>query len=146
MRIVADTNVLYQALRDQGGASHYILQLVKQSAVEKAVSVPVFLEYRDVLLRLKILHDLKFTVEEIETVLRFIAYIAKAAQIHFLMRSHLRDESDNMVVDLAFASNSEFIVTNNVRDFQHKAESTFGGFAVVTSSEFVKQWRTHHGD
>ena len=40
MRIVADTNVLYQALRGQGGASHYILQLVKQSVVEKPSPYP----------------------------------------------------------------------------------------------------------
>jgi putative PIN family toxin of toxin-antitoxin system len=144
MRIVVDTNVLYQALRDQGGASHYILQLLRHRALDLVVSVPVFLEYRDVLLRPKTLHDLKFTSEEIEAVLRFIAYIAKPTQIHFLMRPHLRDENDNMFIDLAFASNSEFVITNNVRDFLHKTELTFDGFEIVPPSEFVKQWRRHH--
>lgn len=146
MNIVVDTNVLYQALRDQGGASHYILQLLRQRTFKLAVSVPVFLEYRDVLLRPKTLHDLKFTSDEIETVLRFIAYIAKPTQIHFLMRPYLRDENDNMFVELAFASNSEFIITNNVKDFLHKTELTFDGFEIVTPGEFVKQWRRHHGD
>ena len=119
MHIVVDTNVLYQALRDQGGASYYILQLLRQSALKLAVSVPVFLEYRDVLLRPQTLNDLKFTAEEIEVVLRFIAYIAKPTQIHFLMRPHLRDESDNMFVDLAFASNSDFII-NTVDTFKRQ--------------------------
>ncbi|NKB66734.1 MAG: PIN domain-containing protein [Candidatus Latescibacteria bacterium] len=85
-------------------------------------------------------------LDGIEAILRFIAYIAKPTQIHFLMRPHLRDESDNMFVDLAFASTSEFIVTNNVRDFLHQAELTFDGFEVVTPRKFVEQWRTHHGD
>jgi len=146
MRIVADTNVLYQALRGQGGASHYILQLVKQSVVEKAVSVPVFLEYRDVLSRPKSLQDLKLSMPEMEAFFQFIAYIAKPTQVHFLMRPHLRDESDNMFVDLAFASNSKFIITNNVRDFLHKAELTFDGFEIATPGEFVRQWRRHHGN
>lgn len=146
MRIVIDTNVLYQALRDRGGASYYILQLLRQNELELAVSVPVFLEYRDVLLRPKTLRDLQFTTEEIEAVLRFVAYVAKPTQIHFLMRPHLRDESDNMFVDLAFASNSEFIITNNIRDFLHAAELRFDGFEVITPSIFVRQWRTHHGD
>jgi putative PIN family toxin of toxin-antitoxin system len=146
MRIVVDTNVLYQALRDRGGASHYILQLFRQRELEWAVSVPVFLEYRDVLLRPRTLHDLQLRVEDIEALLRFIAHIAKSTQIHFLMRPHLRDENDNMFVDLAFASNSEFVITNNVRDFLYSAELKFDGFEIVTPSTFVKQWRRHHGD
>ncbi len=51
-----------------------------------------------------------------------------------------------MFVDLAFASNSEFIITNNVRDFWHRAELIFDGFDIVTPSEFVGQWRKQHGD
>ena len=116
MRIVVDTNVLYQALRDRGGASYFILQLLRQRVVELALSIPVFLEYRDVLLRPKTLRDVQFTVEEMEAIFRFIAYIARPTKIHFLMRPHLRDDSDNMFVDLAFSSNSDFIITNNVRD------------------------------
>ena len=145
MRIVVDTNVFYQSLRDRGGASHYILQLLRRRELDLAVSVPVFLEYRDVLSRPKTFQDLNLSVQETEAFFQFIAYIAKPTQVHFLMRPHLRDESDNMFVDLAFASDSEFIITNNVRDFLQKAELIFDGFEIVTPSEFVNQWRRHHG-
>jgi len=146
MRIVLDTNVLYQALRDQGGASHYILQLLRQSELEVAVSVPVFLEYRDVLSRPNTLQDLRLSLQEIEAVFRFIAYIARPIQVRFLMRPHLRDENDNMFVDLAFASSSKYLITNNVRDFLHAAELKFDGYEVVTPGEFVRRWRTHNDD
>ena len=39
-----DTNVIYQALRDDEGASYYILQLIRQQQIELALSVPVYLE------------------------------------------------------------------------------------------------------
>lgn len=146
MRIVLDTNVLYQGLRDQGGASSYILQLLRHSRVEVAVSVPVFLEYREVLSRPSALRDLRLSIHEIEAVCNFIAYIAKPTPVRFLMRPHLRDENDNMFVDLAFASNSEFLITNNVRDFRHNAELKFDGFDIVTPGEFVQQWRVQHDD
>ena len=68
MRIVMDTNVLYQALRNIAGASNYILQLIRAYRLDLALSIPVFLEYSDVLLRPNTLRDLKRTRAEIESV------------------------------------------------------------------------------
>ncbi|WP_243394116.1 PIN domain-containing protein [Leptospira meyeri] len=53
MRVTIDTNVIYQALRDSRGASHFILTLVESRRIELALSTPVFVEYSDVLLREK---------------------------------------------------------------------------------------------
>ena len=86
MRIVLDTNILHRALRDQGGASYYILHLIRQQHLDLVISVPVFLEYREVLLRPATLNNLGRSAREIEAFLRFVAYIAKPISIHFLMR------------------------------------------------------------
>ena len=146
MRVVLDTNILYQALRDQGGASYYILQLIRQQHIELAISVSVFLEYREVLLRPATLNDLGRSAREIEAFLRFVAYIAKPISIYFLMRPHLSDEDDNMFVELAFASNSPFLVTSNITHFTQKTELKFDSFEVVTPSQFVQTWRRQHGE
>ena len=145
MRIVLDTNVLYQALRNSSGASHYILQLIRQRQLEMAISIPVYLEYRDVLSRQESLNDLGLSLDEVESVLRLVAYIARPFSIYFLMRPNLIDESDNMFVDLAFASNSRFIITSNVSDFTRHSELKFDRFDVITPGEFVKLWRQEHG-
>jgi putative PIN family toxin of toxin-antitoxin system len=145
MRIVLDTNVLYQAVRDQGGASFYILQLVRQQQIELALSVPVFLEYREVLLRPEKLEDIGRSSLEVEAVFRFVAYIAKPISIYFLMRPHLSDERDNKFVELAFASNSLFLVTSNTTHFTQNTELKFDSFEVVTPSQFVQTWRKKHG-
>ena len=145
MRVVLDTNVLYQALRDQAGASYYIFQLIRTQQIELALSVPVFLEYQEVLLRPATLIDLGRSSPEIEAFLRFIAYIAKPISIHFLMRPHLSDERDNKFVELAFASNSPFLITSNIRHFSRKTELKFDSFEVVPPSQFVQTWRRQHG-
>ena len=144
MRITLDTNVLYQALRDSAGASHYIFQLIRSRQLEMVISVAVFLEYRDVLLRPSTLEDLGLSQNDIEAVLRFIAYVANPFSVRFLMRPNLIDESDNMLVDLAFASNSRFLVTNNISDFIRNAELKFD-FLVTTPGLFVKRWRESNG-
>lgn len=144
MRITLDTNVLYQALRSSSGASYYILRLIREYQLEMAVSIPVFLEYREVLLRPESLRDLGLSRNEIESVLRFIAYVSKSYSISFLMRPNLTDESDNMFVDLAFASNSRFLITSNVTDFTRQTELKFDRFDVITPGQFVQRWRRDH--
>jgi len=119
--------------------------LVRQQKVELALSVPVFLEYREVFLRPETLKDLKRSSLEIEAILRFVAYIAKPFSIHFLMRPHLSDERDNKFVELAFASNSPFLITSNTTHFTQKTELKFDSFAVITPSQFVQTWRRRHG-
>ena len=139
-----DTNVLYQALRNIAGASNYILQLIRAYRLDLTLSIPVFLEYSDVLLRPNTLRDLKLTREEIESVLRFIAYIGKPVPIHFLMRPNLRDENDNMFIDLAFASNARYIITQNIDDFTKGTELRFDQFKIITPAQFVRYWRQHY--
>jgi putative PIN family toxin of toxin-antitoxin system len=140
MRITLDTNVLYQALRDSGGASYRILQLIGERRIELAISVPVYLEYQAVLTRPEALVDLGRTKGEIEAVLRFIAYVGRPTAIYFSMRPNLIDESDNMFVDLAFASQSRFLITSNIADFS-RGELRFDSFQVRTPAQFMRLWR-----
>jgi len=144
MRIILDTNVLYQALRDSGGASYYIIRLIRERNLELALSIPVFLEYQAVLTRSKTLIDIRRTEDEIGVFLHFIAYIGRPTTVHYLMRPNLTDEDDNMFVDLAFASNSRFLITSNIADFTRQAELKFDSFEVVTPGQFVHWWRKEY--
>jgi hypothetical protein len=73
VRVTIDTNVLYQALRDNRGASYFILTLVEEKRIELALSTPVFVEYSDVLLRDKSISDLSLSKKDINLVLDFLA-------------------------------------------------------------------------
>lgn len=139
--ITLDTNIIYQALKSSSGASFYILQQVRERRIQIALSVPLFEEYEDVLKREKSLDDLELDVEDIDKFLRFIAWVGKPYKSYFLFRPNLKDEKDNMVVELAIASQSDYLVTSNVKDFDN-AELRFDQLKVVTPAEFVKLWRS----
>jgi putative PIN family toxin of toxin-antitoxin system len=141
MLITLDTNIIYQALKSSSGASFYILQQVRERRIQIALSVPLFEEYEDVLKREKSLDDLELDVEDIDKFLRFIAWVGKPYKSYFLFRPNLKDEKDNMVVELAIASQSDYLVTSNVKDFDN-AELRFDQLKVVTPAEFVKLWRS----
>ncbi len=141
MLVVLDTNVLFQSLYSSEGASHYILGLVRHQKIKLAISLKVFAEYEDVLKRKKSLKSFGLDLDDIERVLSLIAYIGRPFDTHFLFRPNLKDESDNIFVELAVASGAKFVVTNNIRDFTNNSQLRFPDFLVVTPSEFVKRWR-----
>jgi len=143
MTITLDTNVIYQALKSASGASHFILQLVRHRRIQIALSVPIYEEYQDVLKREKSLRDFGLATEDIDKFLRFIAYIGKPYKTFFLFRPNLKDEKDNMVLELAIVSQSKYLVTSNVKDFK-SAELKFDWPIIVTPSEFAKIWRSQN--
>lgn len=141
MLVTLDTNIIYQALKSANGASYFILQQVRERKVQIALSVPLFEEYEAVLKRKKSLEDFGLDAEDIDKFLRFIAYVGKPYKTYFLFRPNLKDEKDNMVVELAVTSQCDYLVTSNTKDFKN-AELKFDQLNIVTPSEFAKIWRS----
>lgn len=146
MIVVIDTNVLYQALRSSSGASHFILQLIRNRKITLALSLPVFSEYEDVLKRPDKIKDLGLSTIDIDKILRFLAYISKPITIYYLFRPNLKDEKDNIFIELSLASNSDFIITSNTKDFINSNELKFEDITIVTPAEFVMIWRKNYED
>ena len=140
MLVTLDTNIIYQALKSASGASFFILQQVRERKIQIALSVSLFEEYEDVLKREKSLKNFGLDIEDIDKFLRFIAYVGKPYTIYYLFRPNLKDEKDNMVVELAVTSQSDYIVTSNIKDFKN-AELKFDHLKIVTPIEFAKIWR-----
>ena len=143
MIVTIDTNVMYQALQSSKGASFAILQLIRKRDIQLALSVPVFKEYQDVLSRKKSVKDFDLNIEDVNKFIRFIAYISKTFDIYFLLRPNLKDEKDNMLLELAVTSQSEFLITNNIKHFEH-SELKFELPVIITPGEFLKKWRQNN--
>jgi len=143
MLVTLDTNILYQALMSNAGASYFILQLVRNRKIQIALSVPVFSEYQDVLTRKKSLDDFELEIEDIDKILRFIAYVGKTFEIFYLFRPNLKDEKDNMLVELALTSHSNYLITSSISDFKNTALK-FDQLNIIMPSEFVKIWRENN--
>ncbi len=139
MVVTIDTNVIFSAFYSKKGASYFILRLVLEEKIKLAISIQTYFEYYDVLTRKKNLAQLNLTVSEIEDFLDLLALLSQKHEIYFLLRPNLQDEKDNIFVECAFASNSEYLITSNIKDFK---KSELGGFKykLVTPSRFYKLW------
>jgi putative PIN family toxin of toxin-antitoxin system len=132
-RIVLDTNVLVSALRSSQGASFKLVSLIGQGKFSLHVSVPLVLEYEEVLLRTNpdVLGE-----QDIEDFLDYLCKIGEHHKIFFLWRPLLKDADDDMVLELATNAMCSHIVTFNVKDFVGSEQF---GLKVITPSEFLRE-------
>jgi len=144
MNIVLDTSILFQALYSSQGASHAVFKLIRSGDLKLALSIPVFEEYRDVLMRSSSLKQFDLSKEDIQKTLDFIALVGIKTDIYYLLRPNLRDENDNIFMELAFASDSRYIITKNIKDFTYKPELKLEEIQIVSSSDFLKKWREQY--
>jgi putative PIN family toxin of toxin-antitoxin system len=113
--IIIDTNVMVAGLRSRRGSAFRLLTLVGMGQFDIHLSVPLVLEYEEVLLRE--LPHLQVPRTVVEDVLDFHCTVATRHQIFFLWRPYLPDPSDDMLLELAVVARCDFIVTYNLRDF-----------------------------
>jgi putative PIN family toxin of toxin-antitoxin system len=117
MRVALDTDVIVAALRSRTGASHALLQQLRLGHLEAVASVPMVLEYEEVLLREEHREAIGMTAEEIGAFLDAFVALLRPVLPYFLWRPLLRDPDDEMVLDAAVNGQVEAIVTFNVHDY-----------------------------
>ncbi len=132
MNIVIDTNVLISALKSKRGASYKLLLSLPEEVFIPNVSVPLFLEYESVAKRQGLLS--KLSTQDINSILDYFLSQSSIREIFFLWRPYLKDSKDDLVLEVAVESQSEYIITSNTKDF--KGCDKFG-IAVVTPQEFL---------
>lgn len=132
-QIVLDTNIIYSALRSNRGASYRLLSLLESSKFEINLSVPLVIEYEDVLLRKK--NTLNFSESQIAQVLDYLCLVGNWHEVYFLWRPILKDPEDDMILELAVRANCKYIVTYNKADFQGVEKFDI---KLVTAKEFLQ--------
>ena len=139
MKIVIDTNIVLAALLSQQGISNRFLVwlFTKQSKIN-VVSNTLITEFEDVLLRKKNrLKYQQFSEQEIKRFIDDICTISHHQNINFLWRPFLKDQNDDMLLEVAFNSNSTYIITYNIKDFKG-VEERFN-IKIITPKEFLIQ-------
>lgn len=132
--IVLDTNVLVAGLRSRRGAAFQLLALVGDPRFRIHLSVPLVLEYEDVLMRPAL--EIPLSKSEIEDVLDYHCSVARHHEIFFLWRPFLKDPHDDLVLELAVKAGCTFIVTFNERHF---AGSEQFGIRPITPGAFLRR-------
>ena len=116
LQIVLDTNVLVSGLRSRRGYAFQLLHMVGNKYFDINLSVPLVLEYEDVLYRPEL--KLSVTNSIVEQVISYHCSVAHHHRIFFLWRPFLPDAKDDMVLELAVKAQCRYIVTYNKRDFR----------------------------
>ena len=129
--IVIDTNVLVAALRSRRGASFQLLSRLTQRQFDVCVTVPLVMEYVDVLHRPGLL---PLPTQAIDSVLDLVCAVARKQSVHFLWRPQLRDPKDELVLEAAVNARADFLVTHNLRDFE---PSRRFALQLVTPAQFL---------
>jgi len=132
-QVVIDTNVIIAALKSRKGSSFKLLSLIDSSQFKINLSVPLLLEYEDVSKRETM--ELPLNNEDIDNILDYMCKIANKREIFYLWRPFLKDPKDDFVLELAVESQSDFIITYNLKDF--KGIEKFG-LKAITPREFLK--------
>ncbi len=134
LQIVIDTSVMIASLRSKQGASYKLMMLIDSGQFQMNLSVPLIAEYEDVSGRM--LTETNLSEGDLDAILDFICSVANHRKIFFLWRPFLPDAGDDMVLELAIASGSQFIVTFNRRHF---AGADQFGIKVVTPQQFLQR-------
>ena len=93
-----------------------LVSLLPSDKLSIVVSVPLVIEYEDVLKRVELPDTI--TNEDIGVFIDFLCKISRHQDMYFLWRPFLPDPSDDHILEVAVASQCDVIVTYNKRDFQ----------------------------
>lgn len=135
--IVVDTSIVISALIGKEGSSREVIRLCLKGELKPLVSNSLFLEYEDVTKRKRILELYPLTLREIRELLNALYSVCKWVPIYYLLRSNLKDEADNFLIELALAGNALKIITNNISDLEN-AELNFPNLEILTPETLLR--------
>lgn len=133
VNVVLDTNVVVAALKSRRGSAFKLLTLLTDGVYVPNISVPLFAEYESVTKRDSVIPD-GLSGEDVEVILDYLLSRSSIRKIFYLWRPYLKDPKDDLVLEVAVESQSEYIITFNKKDF--KGVNKFG-IQVVTPKEFL---------
>lgn len=112
--------------------TYALIRLAGTGAFEHAVTVPLVMEYEDVLLREGMV---PVSTSAAQAVIDYLCATGIEQAVHFLWRPLLPDPKDDMVLEAAVGASCSWIVTFNTRDFAAAASL---GISAARPAEFLE--------
>lgn len=132
-RVVVDTNVFVAGLRSRRGWSFQLLSTLGTGLFDHVLTVPLVMEYDDVLHRPGLV---PISAKAVNDILDYVCASGIQQTVHFLWRPKLADIKDDLVLEAAVNGQCQTIVTWNIKDF--RLASDFG-IAVMGPDLFLNR-------
>ena len=129
--MVLDTNVLISALLNPYGKPSKILKMIMLGRLEVVVNENILGEYLEVAMRPRF----NLPADEVKEVLGFIRMNGIPAPPYAGPSVNLPDPDDDHFLEAAFATNSDALVTGNIKHFPAKLRR---GTRVLTPDQFIQ--------
>jgi predicted nucleic acid-binding protein len=111
------------------------MELVGEGRFEIGITAALVLEYESVCKRLEGIDWV--TAEDVDTLVDYLCRVGKQLVVHFRTRPSVPDPDDELVLEAALASGSDWIVTHNVRDLA--AAAARFGIEAITPAEALRR-------
>jgi uncharacterized protein len=134
MKIVLDTNVLVSGLLNPYGAPGQIVLMVASGEISLCFDARILAEYREVLLR----PNFGLQSDQVAALLEQVR-AGGVAFTAYPLRRQLPDRDDEPFLEVAIASNADFLVTGNIR---HYPVSLRAGATVVSPATFLEEYQS----
>lgn len=118
MKIILDTNIIVSALIQRSYPHFVVDKIFVDRSLKLQISEALFKEYVEVLNRDKFKRYTDFFLRA-KVLLSDIYELAEMVQTTTILNI-IKDAHDNRLLELAEASNADFIVTGNTNDFKMK--------------------------
>ncbi|MEM6613578.1 MAG: PIN domain-containing protein [Cyanobacteria bacterium P01_C01_bin.72] len=132
MRVVIDTNIVFEGLTKQGGAAGLLIDSWLAGLLEVHISNALAYEYIDVLFRK--LSQSRW--QELQPSLEILISKAKFTPIYYSWRPTSPDPGDDLVIDCGMNA-AAIVITLNTKDFRRAQESL--GLQIMTPTELIIQ-------
>ncbi len=138
MKVVVDTNIWISALISKDGTNREIIRQALMEKISPQISTTLFLEYEAVMKREKIQKLCSLNIEEQTELFQAFLSTCQWNEIFYLWRPNLADKNDDFLIELAVASNSRVIITDNTKDLAF-GELHFD-IEVLTPKQFLERY------
>ncbi len=119
-------------MKSRNGASYKLLYDTQRDKLQQNISSTLIFEYESVAKRAEM--NVVLTHDQVDSIIDMLCKWSNHCQVYFLWRPFLKDANDDFVLELAIESNSQYIITCNVKDF--KGINKFD-IKVISPKEFL---------
>lgn len=131
-KVVLDTNVLISAIALISESSDQVIELVRRGEIELYISKPILMEFKRVLMV-----KFRYSENEADDRLALIIKIAELVNPKVRFSAIEDDESDNRILECAFAAKANFIISG---DKHLKNLREFKSIKILSPAEFIRDY------